>query len=816
MNKVWTILICSSAMALALASTAARAAEPAADAKPPAATDSGGLEEIVVTARKRTESLQDVPVSVTAISAQTIERRDLSSLERVAAATPQLSITRSATNSGAQIRIRGIGPNSQSIGLEQSVAVIVDGVYYGQGRIINEGFLDLAGIEILKGPQSLFYGKNATAGVISINSANPGHETEVKLRGGYEFNARQVYGEAIVSVPLTDRFGVRLAVRASRQYGSLFDDDAGPVTYQTRNTVNGVLTPGDVFTNHVAAPASAGPKEREFIARGTARWEATDRLTATLKASYSRSRVSPPAWNDVVYACQGGVSTLNPAMNCTRDFSARMNDLPATIAAATTYARDGRLYNDYEAAGVTGTVDWTSSSIAVTSVSNYQWNNNKYLHDLDFQSSATSNLWGLENTSYSAASTELRILSKFQDSALNFLIGGYYQTAKRDYNAIIVQNGAENSNAPPGLRFAAYVKDSQTKGNTASIYGQLIWKILPVLEATGGIRFIHETKNSFFVQPYVNPRFTNLSMGRMVLADQTFENWSPEATLSYRPTSNINIYAAYRTAYKSGGFSNSSNQAPTTPNSYFTFEPEKAHGFEGGVKTTLLDRQLRVDVGVYHYIFDNLQIAYVDAKALSYRALNVGSGESKGIEAEAEFAPRSVPGLRLDATANYNKAQYLDFIAPCYAGQTIAQGCSLTLSTGSPGQDLSGVPTSVAPRWTGSMSAELVRTVSSRFKLGGSVNAKYSSSYLPAAYGTALSRQPAYVTIDASIRLATSDDRWELALIGKNLTNRFIVTGAVDNPLTGSGTGTNVGRTADQVGQVAMPATVQLQLTWRM
>ncbi|MDB5723390.1 MAG: TonB-dependent receptor, partial [Novosphingobium sp.] len=117
---------------------------------------------------------------------------------------------------------------------------------------------------------------------------------------------------------------------------------------------------------------------------------------------------------------------------------------------------------------------------------------------------------------------------------------------------------------------------------------------------------------------------------------------------------------------------------------------------------------------------------------------------------------------------------------------------------------------------TGSMSAELVRTVSSRFKLGGSVNAKYSSSYLPAAYGTALSRQPANVTIDASIRLATSDDRWELALIGKNLTNRFIVTGAVDNPLTGSGTGTNVGRTADQVGQGAMPATVQLQLTWRM
>ena len=194
-------------------------ASPAAiqDADAPQGPDAaGGLDEIVVTARRRVETAQDIPVSLTAITAEQIDARDITSLERIAAATPQLAIGRNATGSGAQLTLRGIGSNSLSIGTEQSIAVIVDSVYYGQGRTINEGFFDLAGVEILKGPQSLFYGKNATAGVISISTANPTDSWEGMARTSYEFNAGKLLGEGFVSGPITDTLGFRLAVRARR------------------------------------------------------------------------------------------------------------------------------------------------------------------------------------------------------------------------------------------------------------------------------------------------------------------------------------------------------------------------------------------------------------------------------------------------------------------------------------------------------------------------------------------------------------------------------------------------------------------------
>jgi len=181
-----------------------------------------GLSEIVVTARRREESVQSIPVSVQAISAEEILQRDLTSLEKIAASIPNFTIARASNGAGAQLTMRGIGSSATSIGIEQSVAVVVDGVYYGQGRVINEGFFDLARVEVLKGPQSLFFGKNATAGVISLTTADPGLDPEYIGRVGYEFAGEKAYAEAIVSQPLTDSFGIRVAVRGSRMWGGYY------------------------------------------------------------------------------------------------------------------------------------------------------------------------------------------------------------------------------------------------------------------------------------------------------------------------------------------------------------------------------------------------------------------------------------------------------------------------------------------------------------------------------------------------------------------------------------------------------------------
>lgn len=807
-----------------------QSAAPVAEAAPPApaAAETGGINDIVVTARRRTESVQDVPVSVTAIPAIEIDRRDLTSLERISAATPQLVIGRNVSGSGAQLTLRGVGSNSLSIGTEQSIAVIVDGVYYGQGRTINEGFFDLAGVEILKGPQSLFFGKNATAGVISITTADPTSELKAMVRGGYEFNAQKIYGESFVSGPITDRLGFRIAVRGSKDYGTLYENRAGDIVYNTRNTPTATTVAPN--TPHIAPAGEGGPQERDFLARATLRWEPTDSLTATIKANYGYNKTLGGAWNYNVYACQGGFSTTAPTVPCKPGFYHLTNDLPADIAAETVLAEDYN-FNRYTSWGTTGTIEYNIGDLSITSVTNYNHNKNVWTADIDYQSSPTVNIWGAEDSRWRAFSSELRILSGF-DGPLNFLLGGYYQNTKRSFDQVVINSAAENSAAPAGFRYVQYAKTSSTKGETASIYGQAIWKIVPTVEATGGVRYIHETKDSNFAQPYVNPRFVGAPYvaNTPIFADQTFTNWSPEATLTWKPTNDITVYGAYKTAYKSGGFSNSSiHTVNTAVPDFFTFDPEKAKGFEGGIKTMLFDRQLRFNVGLYSYKYSNLQVTYLDSAALSYNSVNAGSVSTKGVEVEFEYAPRAIAGLTARGSLNYNKARYGDSIAPCYGGQTIANGCTPGLlvppvpatpntpaRAGTPGQNLDGLPTSAAPLWTATLGAFYETDVASGYKLSFGADARYSASYIVSPFGTPLSRQPKYVNLDASARLGTDDDQWELALIGKNLTNKFVVTGETDASGTGLGTGTATGRTADQVGFGTLPRTVMVQLTWRM
>ncbi|GGD39417.1 TonB-dependent receptor [Croceicoccus pelagius] len=777
----------------------------------------GGLSEIIVTARKRVESAQDVPVSVTAISAAEIADRDLTSLERVAAATPQLAIGRNATGSGAQLTLRGVGSNSLSIGTEQSIAVIVDGVYYGQGRTINEGFFDLGGIEILKGPQSLFFGKNATAGVISITTANPTDYFTASSRTSYEFNAGKLKEEVVVSGPVSDRVGFRLAARVAKDFGHLFDNRADSITYTTTDRPAAGVT--NATTDHIAtAPSNNGPKEREYLVRGTIDWEATDRLTATLKANVGYNRTSG-TWNYAVFACDGGQSHLSPGTPCERDFALYSNNMPADIAAETRFARpDGDNFNKYSSWGVTGTLEYDLDALTITSVTNYQWNRNTWSLDIDYQSASSPalNIWGTEVSDYNAFSEELRVLSDF-DGAFNFLLGGYYQTSERGFEQNVLFAGFENSEAPDGFRYVAYAKDSSTEGETLSAYGQAIVELIPdTLEITGGARYIHETKDSIFVQPYAHPLLagSRYAVDDPLTAKQTFDNWSPEATLTWTPSETVTVYGAYKTAYKSGGFSNSSIQSPTTPLEFFLFEPEKAKGFEVGLKTDLLDRQLRFNVTGYIYKFTDLQVTYLDSAALAYNSINAGSAKTKGVEVEFAYAPYAVPGLELSGSANYNHARYGTALAPCYGGQSFDAGCIPNLlSIGTPGQDLDGKPTSDAPDWTGSLGARYEADLNQSMKYGLSVNARYSSDYLPSAFGAPLSRQDEYVSLDAGVRFGAIDDTWQLALIGKNLTNQFVATGVTDGSGTGSGTGTNMAVPADQVGFISMPRTVTLQLT---
>ncbi|GBH30997.1 TonB-dependent receptor [Sphingobium xenophagum] len=800
-------------------------AQDAAQAGAQDAASSGGLEEIIVTARKREESVQTVPVAVTAISEKTIQQRDITSIEKIAAATPNLSVGRAGSGSGAQLTMRGIGSSSTSIGIEQSVAVVVDGAYYGQGRIIQEGFFDLKRVEVLKGPQALFFGKNATAGVISLTTNDPGNDREFIARAGYEFRSRQYQGELIASIPLSDTLGVRFAARGSIMDGGYYRNVSVDRTYTTvdiRNLLTGGS--GNPLVSVAKPAASRAPGEDEFLGRVTLKYTPTDRLTMTLKGSYNYNQVNNSSWNYVAYNCglATGVSQL-AGYRCGTDFVTHQNNMPADIAANFPFAKDnGELYNRYRSWAINGAVTYDLGDVTISSVTNYNTNNNRWACVCDFQTSNNTGIWATENSTWKAFSQELRAQTAF-DGPINLMVGGLYQKTKRDFEQYTMFAGLRDDTASAANRFVASSKTSFTDGETAALFGQVTWKLVDTLELAGGVRYTHETKDSFFTQPYNNLGVQGIFRDQndadglgVVRANQVFDDWSPEVTLTWKPQQGILVYGAYKTAYKSGGFSNGgiNSKFSSDPLADLTFNPEKARGFEAGIKTTLADNQLRLNLTAFTYAYNDLQVDFFNSPIFAFQTLTADA-RTKGVELEFEYAPRSIEGLNLHGSINYTKARYTDFpSAPCYAGQTPAQGCTL-IGGISARQNLDGAPLSVAPEWTGAFGVGYETAAGEGLKLGFNVDTRYSSSYLASGFGNPFSRQGKYATLDAGIRFGAEDDNWQIAVIGKNLTNRFFVSGVVDGPSTGGGTGTAAGVRADQFGFGNLPRTVQVSVIKR-
>lgn len=786
----------------------------------PEARESGGLNEVVVTARKRVESAQDVPVAVTAISAETVGRYDLTSLERLAASTPQLNVGRASNGSGAQITLRGIGSQSTSIGLEQSTAIIVDGVYYGQGRVINEAFFDLERIEILKGPQALYFGKNATAGVVNIATAGPTRDFQSMARASYEFKAQEPLLEGFVSGPLSDTVSFRIAARMSKMYDDLFTNVAVPTPLTTLDIGNGFAP-----TTRMQEPSKGPfPGTDNRTVRATLKFEPNDRLTASLKAGVNIAKDDSNAGNYVVAVCAkpDGTAQTNPLVRCAKNFDIHQPNAPTGFfgpGGIPGTRDDGQPFDTYKSWSTTGTLDYNADQFSFTSVNNYNWNRNRWALGFNIES-PVSYVTATENTSFWAFSNENRVQTKF-DGPLNAMIGTYYQKSKRDFRQYGNFTTLTDSTAGPDLELLANIRDSGTEGETLAGFGQVTWAFTPEMELSGGARYTRETKDSFLRQPYVIsalrglfPQYDPNDPATHIEAHQKFTNWSPEVTLRYKPTTDVMLYAAYKTAYKSGGFSNSAFLVAGAPESNVAFDPEKVNGFEAGIKTTLADHQLRLNLMAYSYEYKNLQVDFFDSITFQFITTNAGKATTKGAEAEFEFAPASISGLNLRGSLNYNRARYKDYVAPCYGGQSIAAGCDTTFLGGF-GQDLSGKPTAMAPKITGSLGANFETPVGGNLKFGISADARYSGSYLASSFAEPLSRNGNYVNLDASIRLATADDRWETALIARNLTNNWRMNGVLDAPNSGTGTGTNAAVPADILGLADNPRTVRLQLTWR-
>lgn len=801
----------------AAAQDAGGAPQTVAQSAPPpeaAAAESGeGLQTVTVTARKREENVQNVPVAVTVVTPAQLERFDLTNLEAISAATPQLNVVRGSSGSGADLSLRGIGSTFTSIGIEQSVAVDVDGVYYGQGRIINEALFDMKDVEILKGPQALFFGKNASAGVVSVSTADPGKQFEAMARYGYEAKAEQSIAEAMVSGPVTDNFGLRLAVHYDHMWSGYVENQAQPQIFNTLDLAT--FTPGHHLSG---APVPNVPAQSDFAPRLTAKLTPTDDLTLTLKASTDEYKTRNATWNQIMVVCPLGHTQVNPSQNCNRDWKIQNNSVPGDIAATNPILgrHGGGLYQDYYSNEITGAAVYELPVVTLSSVNGYHRFTNFFLGDYDVTGAANGGTWGAERSDYGALSSELRAQTKF-NGPLNGMLGAYYQNTQLNFNQdVLFPGGFSNSLAAnPTDQYVTLEKLSRTDGKTNSGFAQLIYDVTKTLELTAGARYTHETKDSFFYQPYVNPAYrVAFVQTTRINANQSFNNWSPEAILTWKPESNLTFYGGYKQGFKSGGFSGSALYSVLTKPSYLSFNPEIPRGYEAGVKSSWLDDRLRANFDVFKYRYSNFQVDYFNSVQISFITKNVGEAVTEGAEAELQWAPAQVRGLTLIGALAFDLARYRQFVnAPCYGGQTPGEGCSIV--GGQATQNLSGVPTQDSPRWVASLQANYSHPIGEKLEGGASGVVHVSSAMQVAPFGNPVDVQGGYGTLDLALHIGAESERWQVALIGKNLTNRFIVNYMQDAPSSGRGTGTAAGVHADQLGTPNLPRTVEVQVTAR-
>lgn len=747
---------------------------------------------IIVTARKRAEALQDVPAPITAFGAEQIERLKINGVDDLAAFTPGLQSAESSVSSGGSISLRGVGSGSTNYLGDQAVSINIDGMQVGTLNVRKTAQIDLAQIEVLRGPQALFFGKNSPGGVISFKTADPSWKTEVEGEAGIEAVSGDKYYQAVVSGPISDKLAVRVVGR--------YTDLQGYFHLRT------VPANGDPL---VVPPAvSKYPSGQEYFVRGTILFEPTDMFKLNAKLSYTHTYNRGGSFTSFQRIdCPYGTPQLQPNFPCKadRDIYRGSASKALTDLVPASEAEDGLGFrrNDQWLGTLQADLRVTPD-VTATWVAGYYNFDEMNAHD------ASVGPRGVLLVPYlpfkmEQITQEFRVASDWS-SPLNFTVGAFYET--RD------TYGAQDAviTLPPNP-FRIGTEETFQKQEAVSVFGQLLWDITPQLELSGGLRFTSENKQLRFLRNAIDVT-RNLAARTL-----SFSNVSPEATLSYHLDDDVMLFASYKRGFKSGGFDGGftngtiSAAAPGTfRNSY---DEEIVSGFEGGVKVGTPD--LTFNLTGYRYDYKDLQVGAFDAATISFKVLNAAAARIQGLEFDANWKT-PLDGLSLRGSAAYNDAKFRDFLSGCYLGQTPALGCNLTphpVTGVFQEQDMAGRQINNAPKFVATGGFLFETDISKDIGVEFSVDANYSSKYSANLRQSPQDLQDEFVKLNASLRLFGADEQWSLSLVGRNLTNKYTISASGPITLTGSGSGRPDARLADESGFVSRGREVFVTLKLR-
>lgn len=707
------------------------------------------LEEVIVTAQKRAQSLQDVPISVRVISGEKIKNAGIMNLEELSLFVPNVTISQNVNTSNLFIRGVGSGVNQA---FEQSVGTFIDGVYMGRAYQSRAPFFDLAAVEVLKGPQSILFGKNTIAGAIVIRTAKPTNELEGYVSALYEPDHGEQVLSGVISGPLTENVSGRLAVQTSEFDGFI------------RNTATG----------------EEGPDRETRIIRGSLHWDASEDFELDIKLEDSTFDTS---------------ALINQSYEMTEAHLARSQAIDSAEDGKLNYKRsvggEGPVfgqteYNDGNVQNFAMTANYQFSNLVLTSVTGYSAYDYEEFLDGDFTPLSTSAQY--TDQDYEQWSQELRLSSELGGD-FEYMVGVYFQDNDLESNSRIDIDASQALfGLPPGSdleglplygsEYNVFQQDTQTFG----VFFHGTYSLSDTLRVSGGVRYTYEDKEASTHQtltelgsntePATGPNAISEIFGwtnHQLNDDRTESEWTPSIVFEYDVNEDTMAYFNLSKGFKGGGF-NESVRTATDPSQPFDFDSESVVSAELGMKATLLDGAANLNVAVFRSEFDDLQVSTF--KGLSFDVGNAAEAVSQGIEVDGRW--RVTDRFTLGGTLAYLDAEYDSWPqAPCSNSQLLGlqDGC---IDTGPiPYQDLSGGDLQFAPDVSANLNAEYIFPLGEKMELVTQLDINYSDDILLMADNDShpAATQDSFTKVDARIFLADIDGVWQLGLIGRNLTD---------------------------------------------
>jgi iron complex outermembrane receptor protein len=767
------------------------------------------LEEIVVTATRRAESLQDVPISVTAVSGESILQGGFSDVEDLSTFIPNLYM-RDAF-SGQQLYIRGIGTSEGNESYEQAVAQFVDGVYYGRDDLGQNGVFDIERLEVVRGPQPIFAGQSATAGALNVISRRPGDEFEANVLLNYGATDEETSIEFGVGGPISDTFGLRVAGRDYKL------KDPGWTNYVNGEPVGnldntsfrliGVWEPTDRFslefkyeyqdilqngTPRAVSRCDLDPTTssanqgltRSFgamcsyehlldsialplvveVGRTGERglldiWDAAEALDAQLGLTPGdRTRLATPgrfgpSWTPVECAVEDipGCSNVRRGLNNVEQFNQPTHR---------THQADVYMVN----------INWDIGDLTLSSItSNLTYDK---FHVLDPDASAFAVFSAERDETFDQIAQEIRLTSS-ADQTFSWMVGLYFQQHDLD-SKIPIYTAA-------GVGFQGnIVEDSEWR----SLFFSSTYDITETFRLNIGARYQDVKKTGDWltwrsILPQGATAFPDWTFGDSVPLLQESNDTLPEVGFEWDAGENVMLYAKYVEAFKAGGFVISPAPGGRRP-AELSFRPETAEGFEVGLKSLLADGRVEFNVAIYDTDYNDLQVTIFDDVTSGFITSNAAEANTRGIEWDGRWAASD--NFTVGFSGILGKAKYTNYPDADQCNSKYAKEWALA----NPGvpctRDLSGTELPHTPEWTLTLSPQWSFDLGTNFvgRLTGSL--LFSDGYDLGGELDPLSHIGSFGRLDLRFGIEPADGNWEVAIYGRDVTDEatWIGGGAID------------------------------------